>query len=439
MRRHHEYVVGVDVGSSSTRAIAINRSGEVLATSATRYGTQNEDAGEADPEVWLAATIDSVARIDADGSPKAICVGGHGPTTVALSGELAITFRHPAGHGGTAFEQAAGQAAALRKKLGRGTKPRQLWDWLLSRMGGSSSTQGTWPDTPILDGFGDSIPVGTSVGVTRGISGIPDGIHLVPGANDAYMTTWGSGVDTPGKAFDPGGKTGGLGVAVVTGPGAEFSRYGMPSAVPGVYIVGGPVAAHGAMLDWWAGITRRSIPELLELAAEAAPGAGGVMVLPFLEGERAPRWNPGLSAEILGLHAAADVGVVARAILEGTAYGLGHLQRSLEDRGIRMDRLISSGGPSRSRLWTQIKADVLEVPIDVPSCSQMASYGSALGAGAGVGWWPIPGAGKSGDWPHPDMTTIQPQPRDVYRYGLSRFIELGDEAEARLGGDRSAQ
>jgi sugar (pentulose or hexulose) kinase len=97
-----------------------------------------------------------------------------------------------------------------------------------------------------------------------------------------------------------------------------------------------------------------------------------------------------------------------------------------------LERLVSSGGPSRSKVWTGIKADILEVPIDVPECDEMAAYGAALGAGAAMGWWPRPGEGASGDWPAPAMTTIEPRPNGIYREGLRRFIELGDAAEARL-------
>ena len=80
-----------------------------------------------------------------------------------------------------------------------------------------------------------------------------------------------------------------------------------------------------------------------------------------------------------------------------------------------------------------IKAAVLEVPIEVPDCDELAAYGAALGAGSALGWWPRPGEGKSGDWPMPAVTTIEPEPLDVYREGLDRFIALGDEAVARFG------
>jgi len=426
-----EFVVGIDVGSSAARAVAIDREGTVLDSAVAAYARSDLPLGNVDPTTWLQGTCQAITALDA-GTPRAICVGGHGPTTVAATGERAITFRHPAGQGLAPPDQHAAQLAALRRELGSQIQPRQMWDWVVAQLGGSDAIQSNWPGAPVLAEFGEVIPVGSVVGSTDGSHGIPAGIPLVPGSNDAYLTAWGSGIDVPGVAFDPGGRTGGIGAAVDGAEVTHASRYGMPSAVPGVFILGGPVAAHGTLLNWWAEITGKEVTELLELAAKVAPGAEGVMVLPFLEGERAPRWNPDLRAEFLGLHSTTTVGVITRAVLEGTAYGLGHICRDLARQGVTIDRLVCSGGPSRSRLWNEIKAAVLNIPVEVPEYPEMASYGAALGAGAALEWWPRPGEGTSGDWPRPAMTTITPQPLDVYRSGLDRFIALGDQAEQRL-------
>jgi xylulokinase len=285
-------------------------------------------------------------------------------------------------------------------------------------------------------GFGVPVPVGRAVGTSTGEHGIPAGITLVPGSNDAYMTVWSSGIDAPGKAFDPGGKAGGLGIAVLGAGHEDLARYGMPTHVPGVYIIGGPTASHGAIMDWWSEITGRSVEELIDLAADVPAGSEGVTVLPYMEGARAPRWNRDLSGEIVGLSLGADVGVISRAILEGTAYGLGHIARSLQEQGATLDRVVSSGKPSRSPLWVGIKAAVLEVPIDVPDCMEMAAYGAALAAGAGIDWWPRPGEGSPGDWPMPSATTVDPVPEEIYRKKLEEFIALGDEAAKRVAADR---
>ncbi len=423
-------VVGMDVGSSSARAVAVTRSGAVVASATAGYPADDLPIGEADPASWLVGAAEAINSLEVD--PEAICIGGQGPTTVASTGERAITFRHEAGASIGPPDQHHSQSAVLRETYGDHVEPRQLWDWMAARLGGPDDSQSLWPGSSPLAGFGETVPVGSAVGKTNGDHGIPAGITLAAGANDAYMTAWGCGIDLPGKGFDPGGTTGGLGVAVMAKDHPDALAFGMASHVPDVYIIGGPVAAHGAMLDWWSQITGRGVPELLELAADAPPGAEGVMVLPFLEGERAPRWNLELRAEIVGLHIAHDVGTVTRALLESTAYGLGHIATNLASQGVELQRLVCSGGPSRSRLWSSIKASVLEVPIDVPEFHHMSAYGAAFGAGAALDWWPRPGDGGPGDWPTPEMMTIEPEPLEVYRVGLRRFIELGDAAEARL-------
>jgi len=308
-----------------------------------------------------------------------------------------------------------------------------LWDWVLARLGGRSDSQSVWPGAGALPEFGEIVPVGSSVGETNGEFGLPAGIPLVPGSNDAYMTAWAGGINVPGRGFDPGGKTGGFGIAFASDQHDDAVTYGsMLSSVAGIRILGGPVAAHGSLLDWWSEITGRTVPELIDLAAKVPPGSHGVMALPFLEGERAPRWNPDLRAEIVGLHVDHDVGVITRALLESTAYGLAHISQGLAAQDVVLDRLVCSGGPARSTVWTSIKAAVLEAPIDVPACDEMAAYGAALGAGAALGWWPRPGEGSADSWPVPEMTTIEPEPLEVYRDGLARFIKLGDEAVARI-------
>src|SRR5207245_2361956 len=72
-------------------------------------------------------------------------------------------------------------------------------------------------------------------------------------------------------------------------------------------------------------LTGRSVSDLLELAAGVPPGAGGVGALPYLEGERAPRWNRELRAELVGLSMATGPAELARALLEAAAYGLAHI------------------------------------------------------------------------------------------------------------------
>jgi xylulokinase len=427
-----DLVVGVDLGSGSARALALDRDGAVRAAATARYPRADCPPGRADPTGWLAALERVVAALGV-ARPAALAVGGQSPTTVPGSGGLAVTCTHPAGATLDPPAQHAAQHALLRAE--GASDPMQLWDFVLARLG-APPAQGRWPGDPALDGFGPVVPTGTACGASDGSLGVPAGTPLVPGAQDAYLAFWAAGVDEPGRALDPGGRTGGLGVAVAAGA-RPAGLFALPAAAAGVDVVGGPVSAHGLALEWWSAMTGRGVEALLDAAAGVAPGAGGVVALPYLEGERAPRWDRDLRAELVGLSAATGPAEVMRALLEGAAYGLRHIATELASHGVTMHTLVVGGSPARSPLWCAIKADVLEVPVEVPEQPELAAYGAALAAGAAIGWWPQPGAGRAGDWPRPRCATVAPRPRPEYRAGYRRFVELGDEAVRRLARERS--
>jgi xylulokinase len=431
--------VGVDVGTGGARALALDRDGAVVASAAAPYiGDTAWPPGRADAHAWLNAVVDALAHLAEQApqvrAPVALGIGGQSPTTIAGDGyQRAVTCRHPAGLDGSPTEQHYAQRDVLDDERRGGTdhaEPHQLWDWLLQRLG-AEAHQGRWPGDPDLDGYGPRHNTGDVVGAARDELPVVAGTPLVTGAQDAYLAMWAAGIDVVGRALDPGGRTGGIALAAPGGTQVA-GLWSFQSAARGVDIVGGPVNAHGLAVEWLSTVTGRSAPELLHVAGDAPPGANGVMLLPYLNGERAPRWNPELRGELTGVSAQTTVADLARATLESAAYGLAHIAMVLRGSGARIDSLVCSGTPARSALWCRIKAAVLEVPVDVPAESDLAAYGAALAAGAGAGWWPKPGDGGSGAWPRPQMQRIEPQVCPAYREGLQRFIELGDAAEQRL-------
>ncbi|MFI5958649.1 FGGY-family carbohydrate kinase [Cryptosporangium sp. NPDC051539] len=422
-------VVGLHLGSDSARALALGPDGEIAARAYAPYpGAIGWPAGFADPAGWLTGVADALAalhsELPADRPCAAISLGGQSPTTVPANGGLAVTYRNPAGATGTPAEQHAAQLALLTE-----SDPLQVYDWLSVRLG-ADAAQSRWPGDPELSGYGPVVCTGELLGHTDGSHGLPAGIPLVAGAQDAYLAFWAGALDSPGRGMDPGGRTGGMAVVVPSGerlPG----MYALRSALSGLDILGGPVSGHGLMLDWLRTVTGLGIPELIDLASSVPPGSDGVLVLPYLEGARAPRWNRALRAEIVGLGSDTGRPQLARAVLEATAYGLAHVASGLAAGGVQLTTLVTAGNPARSPLWNLIKASVLEVPVEVPAETDLAAFGAALSAGAGVGWWPGPGACTTQSWPRPAVTIVDPEPQEAYREGYARFLELGAASEAR--------
>ena len=125
---------------------------------------------------------------------------------------------------------------------------------------------------------------------------------------------------------------------------------------------------------------------LISLAKGVEPGAGGVMFLPYLLGERSPYVAPDASASLVGLSQMHNVGHISRAVLEGVLMNLREILEVCVDAGLQTDQIIASGGATKERLWLQLLADVLgrEV-VTVTGASEGGAYGAALAAGVGAG------------------------------------------------------
>lgn len=110
------------------------------------------------------------------------------------------------------------------------------------------------------------------------------------------------------------------------------------------------------------------------LAQESPPGAGGVLFLPYLNGERAPLWDSRLWGVCLGFSSATRKKDLLRAILEGTAYALRTILEEFPANQKQSDVILGTGGGYSSALWSQIKADVLGRTI----CARKTTFDAAV-------------------------------------------------------------
>jgi len=123
-----------------------------------------------------------------------------------------------------------------------------------------------------------------------------------------------------------------------------------------------------------------------ELAGSAPLGSGGLLYLPYLQGERTPLWDPKARGSFFGLTAETSRPHLARAVLEGTAFALRGIIDCLEEvLGTSVQEIRAVGGGTRNPLWNQIKADVLRKRLAVLEFQETSALGAALLAGMGAG------------------------------------------------------
>jgi xylulokinase len=126
-----------------------------------------------------------------------------------------------------------------------------------------------------------------------------------------------------------------------------------------------------------------------DLAAQSPAGANSLLFLPYLAGERSPRWNPAAKAAFIGLtlrHTRADM---FRAVMEGVALNLTVILKAFQAQGSTVEAVRVIGGGSTSRVWMQIMADCFGVPIQrLQVLEEATSMGAAVVGGVGIGMYP---------------------------------------------------
>jgi xylulokinase len=125
------------------------------------------------------------------------------------------------------------------------------------------------------------------------------------------------------------------------------------------------------------------------IAAQAPPGADGLIFLPYLEGERAPIWDPDTRGLLLGLTTGHGPAHILRAVLEGVACSVRHVLTTAEaDTGVRASQVRAAGGSTRLPLWNQIKAAVIGRELVLVPVVDVGTLGAAMLGAVAAGLYP---------------------------------------------------
>jgi xylulokinase len=162
---------------------------------------------------------------------------------------------------------------------------------------------------------------------------------------------------------------------------------------------------------------------------KSPPGANGLIYLPYLMGERSPRWNPEARGAYIGLtmqHTRADI---LRATLEGVAFNLRVILEAFQEQGAGVEMMRVIGGGARGGVWRQILADIYGLPIARPALLEEAtSLGAAIAGGVGVGVFPDFSIAETLA-PLVDVTPPNPATQHEYRRLYALFNRLYEALE----------
>jgi xylulokinase len=223
------------------------------------------------------------------------------------------------------------------------------------------------------------------------LTGLSPGTPVVAGGGDQAAQAVGVGAITPGIVALTLGTSG-----VVFAPTRqpfiepEGRLHAFCHALPETWHLMGVMLSAAGSLRWFHDTfwPQLSYDDLINGAVEISPGAEGLLFLPYLTGERTPYPDPLARGAFVGLTVRHNRAHMARAVLEGVAFGLHDSMQLILAAGLeQISQVRVSGGGSRSRLWRQIISNILGSDLVTVNTTEGAAYGAALLAGVGTGAW----------------------------------------------------
>jgi gluconokinase len=213
--------------------------------------------------------------------------------------------------------------------------------------------------------------------------GVDQTTPVVVGAGDGPLANLGLGAVHPGVAACSIGTSGAIRV-IVERPGVDpLGGVFCYALTEQRWAVGGAINNGGVVLQWAGDTLAPDLgdepeAELLRVAGEAPVGSGGLIMLPYLLSERAPHWSALPRGAYVGLTREHERRHLIRAAIEGVCQQLSLVLHSVRAAGNEIREVRATGGFARSELWRQMLADVLGLPVSFTTAHEGSSFGAAL-------------------------------------------------------------
>ena len=409
-------LVGLDVGTSGVKGVAIDADGRVLATATADYPLSRPHPGwsEQEPEDWWRAAEDCLARLPK--GPIGFSGQMHGLVVLGADGSVlrpAILWND---------QRTAVEAAEIEERVGLArlieltgnraltgfTAPKLLWlrrhepevyarirhillpkDYVRYRLTGELAIDAADASgTVLFDVRRRAWSEEVCAALDIPLEWLPKAYESteIAGAGDQAAAALGVGIARPGPVSVVLGTSGVVFAALPAythDPQARLHVF--CHAVPNTWHAMGVMLSAAGSAAWLRGVLGAGLAELDAEADGWEPGAEGLLFAPYLAGERTPHPDPDARGAFTGLSARHDRGALWRAMLEGVAFGLRDSLELLRELGAEPDSGRVSGGGARSELWLRIVASVLGLPLELTESEEGSAFGAALLAGVHAG------------------------------------------------------
>ncbi|MHC9292894.1 FGGY-family carbohydrate kinase [Mycobacterium sp. LTG2003] len=440
-----DLLLGIDMGTGSTKGVLVDASGSVIATETVPHSMDLPRPGwaEVDAEqLWwrevcqISAAL--MAQVPSGGKLAGMCVSGVGPCLVLCDDALrplrpailyGIDTRASAEIsaltdelGEAAILQRAGtllssQAVGPKLEWVRNHEP-EVFERATGWYGSNSYIAAKLTGEYVMDhhtasqcdplyatrDFAWNVPwaqricghlplprlvwpsdvVGTVTPQAAAATGVPAGTPVAAGTVDAYSEAFSVGVRRPGDQMLMYGSTMFL-VQIIDDYHSDPALWTTTGVEHGTLALAAGTSTAGSLIGWLQTVTGgASFDELMAEASRVPPGSEGLLVLPYLAGERTPVFDPQARGVVAGLTLRHGRGHLFRAAYEGISFGIRQILERFDDAHTGA-RTVAVGGGLRSPIWAQALSDITGRPQLVPEQAIGASYGDALLAAIGVG------------------------------------------------------
>ncbi|WLR60191.1 xylulokinase [Guptibacillus hwajinpoensis] len=441
------YVIGVDLGTSAVKVIAVDRTGEVQAEVSKTYPLHQPKSGysEQNPDDWVEQTLHALEEITRTLPSSAIIEG------MSFSGQM---------HGLVLLDQdnkplrqailwndtrTTEQCRTIEKLVGKKrlleithnpalegfTLPKLLWvkenepdlyartkvfllpkDYVRYRLTGElqmeySDAAGTLMMDISGQKWSEEVTSKTNISlslcppliestakvgnITKGLVKGLDNVEIFAGGADNACGAIGAGILRNGKTLCSIG-TSGVILSYEDRNQLDFDGkvHFFNHSKPGAYYTMGVTLSAGQSLNWFRDQFAEGVPfdELLSSIDNIPAGANGLLFTPYLAGERTPHADSSIRGSFIGMDASHTRTHFVKAVLEGITFSLKESLSIFRENGKDIHEIVSIGGGAKNDSWLQMQADIFDATVVKHESEEGPALGAAMLAAVGCNWFP---------------------------------------------------